>query len=66
MRSYNLSAAFTMPENFTLQVSVFPDPAGPEGAPPSFKFSALNNVIMARSVKGVITRRLVLPKYSKP
>ena len=47
-------------------VSVFPDPAGPEGAPPSFMLSALINVLRARSVRGVITRRLALPRYSKP
>ena len=53
-------------EYVTLQVSVFPDPAGPEGAPPSFILRALIKVLIALSVKGVITRRLALPKYSNP
>ena len=50
----------------TLQVSVFPDPAGPEGAPPSFMLRALINVLIALSVNGVITKRFAFPKYSKP
>ena len=51
---------------FTLHVSVFPDPAGPDGAPPSFMFRAHINVLIALSVNGVITRRLAFPKYSNP
>ena len=47
-------------------VSVFPDPAGPEGAPPSFILRAHIKVMIALSVKGVMTRRLAFPKYSKP
>ena len=53
-------------KNFTLQVSVFPDPAGPEGDPPSFMLRALINVLIALSVNGVITKRLAFPRYSNP
>jgi hypothetical protein len=44
--------------------SVFPVPAGPAGAAPNYMFKAPVIVIQHLSVKGVITKRLVAPRYS--
>ena len=48
----------------SLQLSVFPVPAGPAGFEPSLICRAPVIVIQQRSVSGVITSRVVGPKYS--
>jgi len=47
----------------SLQDSVLPVPAGPAGFAPSFICSAPVIVIQHRSVKGVMTNRVVAPRY---
>ena len=46
-------------------VSVFPVPTGPSGAPPQQQLSAIKRLLRHLSVKGVMTRRCTLPRYSK-
>ena len=48
----------------SLHDSVFPVPAGPAGLAPSLIFKAPVIVIQHRSVSGVITSRVVAPRYS--
>ena len=58
----------SLPKAFarSLVDSVFPVPAGPAGEAPSLLDNADVIVIQQRSVKGVITRREVAPRYSYP
>ena len=46
--------------------SVLPVPAGPSGAPPRFMLIAYIIFLKQRSVKGVITKRVIVPRYSNP
>ena len=55
-----------MPLARSLVDSVFPVPAGPYGDAPSWFERADVMVIQQRSVRGVITSRLVAPMYSYP
>ncbi len=48
----------------SLQLSVFPVPAGPYGLAPNFICKAPVIVIQHLSVKGVITNLVIAPKYS--
>jgi hypothetical protein len=48
----------------SLQLSVLPVPAGPAGAAPNLIANAPVIVIQHLSVNGVITKRVVAPKYS--
>jgi len=50
----------------SLVLSVFPVPAGPDGAPPNFRCKAPVMVSQHLSVKGVITILVVAPRYSYP
>ena len=61
-----LNTMHWMPMAFarSLLDSVLPVPAGPAGAAPSFRLYAPVMVIQQRSVRGVITRRVVAPWYS--
>lgn len=43
---------------------VFPVPAGPAGFAPNLMCNAPVIVIQHRSVRGVMTKRVVAPKYS--
>ena len=47
-------------------LSVFPVPAGPDGAAPSLSYNAPVIVSQHLSVKGVITILVVAPRYSCP
>lgn len=57
---------FPIPLAKSLVDSVLPVPAGPAGAAPNFIWSAPVIVSQHLSVKGVITNRVVEPKYSYP
>ena len=50
----------------SLTLSVLPVPAGPDGQVPSLSCSAAVMVIQHFSVSGVITNRVVAPRYSNP